>query len=94
VIYGNFSHHQGDQGRFWRDHFDQRDMPRIIVRAPEAVLVEPATLLSGVIFWGFANSTEPPPTMVFQPLPPASGTATMRETMPKVRSSARWMPKL
>ena len=70
------------------------DVPRIIVRAPEAVLVEPATLLSGVIFWGFANSTEPPPTMVFQPLPPASGTATTRETMPKVKSSARWMPKL
>ena len=55
MIYGNFSHHQGDQGRFWRDHFDQRDMPRIIVRAPEAVLVEPATLLSGVFWGGFCE---------------------------------------
>ena len=90
-IFHTFTGIKGDSGEII---LNNGDVPRIIVRAPEAVLVEPATLLSGVIFWGFANSTEPPPTMVFQPLPPASGTATMRETMPKVRSSARWMPKL
>ena len=90
-IFHTFTGIKGDSGAII---VNNGDVPRIIVRAPEAVLVEPAILLSGVIFWGFANSTEPPPTMVFQPLPPASGTATMRETMPKVRSSARWMPKL